>query len=153
MESAVECHSTLSWKVLTLFVRLFVSMGVRVLQPNWLIVPPALDIPTLATRCPCAYRRVPHSSGGSWNFWTGNRTSKFCLNAYFRGTFRDLLHAANLRHGNNGFTSLPKEGMLRIFTPLKIRRLRPGLNLRTWVPEASTLTARPPKPLKCSPSC
>ena len=35
----------------------------------------------------------------------------------FHGTFRDLLHAANLRHGTDGFTSLPKEGVLRIFTP------------------------------------
>ena len=57
----------------------------------------------------------------------------------FHGTFRDLLHAANLRHGTHGFTSLPKEGVLRIFPPLKIRRLRPGLNPRTWVPKASTL--------------
>jgi hypothetical protein len=37
--------------------------------------------------------------------------------------------------------------VLRIFPPLKIRRLRPGLNPRTWVPEASTLTPRLPKPL------
>ena len=29
----------------------------------------------------------------------------------------------------------------------KIRRLRPGLNPRTRVPKASTLTSRPPKPL------
>ena len=29
--------------------------------------------------------------------------------------------------------------MLRIFSPLKIRRLRPGLNPRTWVLKASTL--------------
>jgi hypothetical protein len=36
--------------------------------------------------------------------------------------------------------------VLRIFPPLKVRRLRPGLNPRTWVPEASTLTPRPPKP-------
>jgi hypothetical protein len=35
----------------------------------WLIVPPALDVLTLATRCPRAYRRFPHSSGGSWNLW------------------------------------------------------------------------------------
>ena len=28
--------------------------------------------------------------------------------------FRDLLHAANLRQGTDGFTSPPKEGMLRI---------------------------------------
>jgi hypothetical protein len=34
--------------------------------------------------------------------------------------FRDLLHAANLRHGTDGFTSPPKEGALRIFSPLKI---------------------------------
>ena len=53
--------------------------------------------------------------------------------------FRYLLHAANLRHGTDGFTSPPKEGVLRSFSPLKIRRLRPGLNPRTWVLKASTL--------------
>ena len=37
--------------------------------------------------------------------------------------------------------------MLRIFTPVKIQRLRPGLNPQTWVPEARMLTTRPPKPL------
>ena len=36
--------------------------------------------------------------------------------------------------------------MLRIFKPVKIQRLRPGLNPQTWVPEASMLTTRPPKP-------
>ena len=36
--------------------------------------------------------------------------------------------------------------MLRIFTPVKIQWLRPGLKPRTWVPEASMLTTRPPKP-------
>jgi hypothetical protein len=55
------------------------------------------------------------------------RTGKFCLNADFHGTLRDRLHAANLRHGTYGFTSLPKESVLRMFPPLKIRRLRPGL--------------------------
>ena len=34
----------------------------------------------------------------------------------FHGKCRDLLHAANLRHGTDGFTSPPKEGMLRIFS-------------------------------------
>ena len=53
--------------------------------------------------------------------------------------FRVLLHAAHMRHGTNGFTSLPKEGVQRIFLPWKIQRLRPGLNPRTWVPKASTL--------------
>jgi hypothetical protein len=57
----------------------------------------------------------------------------------FHGTFRVLLHAANLRRGTDGFTSPPKEGVLRISSPLKIRRLRPGLNPQTWVLKASTL--------------
>jgi hypothetical protein len=58
-----------------------------------------------------------------------------------------LLHAANLRHGTDGFTSPPKEGMLWIFFARKIRRLRLVSNPRSWVPEASMLTTRPPKSL------
>jgi hypothetical protein len=53
--------------------------------------------------------------------------------------FRDLLHAANLRHWTDGFTSPPKEGMMRIFSPLKIRRLQQGFNPQTWVLKPSTL--------------
>ena len=34
------------------------------------------------------------------------------------------------------------------FFARKIRRLRPGLNPRARVPEASKLTSRPPKPLR-----
>jgi hypothetical protein len=30
---------------------------------------------------------------------------------------RVLLHVAKLRHGTDGFTSSPKEGMLRSFSP------------------------------------
>jgi len=41
------------------------------------------------------------------------------LNVNFHVSFRDLLHAANLRHGTDGFTSPPKEGALRIFFALK----------------------------------
>jgi hypothetical protein len=32
---------------------------------------------------------------------------------------RDILHVAYLRHGTDGFTSPPKEGMLRNFLPEK----------------------------------
>jgi hypothetical protein len=59
---------------------------------------------------------------------------EFCLNADF--TFRDLL---KLRHGTDGFTSPLKEGVQKIYFALKIRRLRPGANTRTWVPKVSTL--------------
>ena len=33
----------------------------------------------------------------------------------FHVTFRNLLRVVNLRRGTNGFTSLPKEGVRRIF--------------------------------------
>jgi hypothetical protein len=58
----------------------------------------------------------------------------------FHGKYMDLLHAANPRLGTDGFTSSPKECMLRIFSPEKS-------DPRTWVPEASMLTTRPLKPL------
>ena len=67
---------------------------------------------------------------------TGNFDRKLRLP---RIHFRVLLHAANMRHGTNGFISLPKEGMLRILSPWKIQRLRAGLNPRTWLQKVSTL--------------
>ena len=61
--------------------------------------------------------------------------------------FRDLLRAANLRHGTDGFTS-PSEGRrAEDFFALKIRRLQPGLNAQTWVLQHAT-----PRPSKASTS-
>ena len=59
--------------------------------------------------------------------------------AFRRSQFRRQLPPHPQRHGTDGFTSPPKEGVLRIFSPLKIRRLRSGLYWRTWVLKASTL--------------
>ena len=108
-----------------------------VLQPLRLIVRSALDVPNFATMRlhACYHARAP--SGRRWN--CGREMSgKFCLNFDLHFTFRDLLHAVKLRHGTDNFTSPPKESVLRIFFALKIRRLRPGANRRTWVPNAST---------------
>ena len=97
--------------------------------------PPRLDVPTFATRC---LNDARDPSGGKWN--RGRECCPVIFSEMTTSTpFRDLLHAANLRHGTDGFTSPPKEGVLRILSPLKIRRLRPGLNPRTWVLKASTL--------------
>jgi len=95
-----------------------------------------LDVPTFATRRlhACHHARAP--SGGRWN--CGN-VWEFCLNADLHVTFRDLLHAVKLRHETDGCTSPPKEGVLRNSFALKIRRFRPGVNPRTWIPKASTL--------------
>ena len=74
---------------------------------------------------------------------------EFCLKMPdFHVTFRDLLYAVSLRHGTNGFTSLPKEGVLRIFfrpekNPTASARFEPA-NLGT---KGQYATSRPPKPL------
>jgi hypothetical protein len=102
------------------------------LQPLRPIVRSGIDVPTFATRRlhACHHERAP--SGGRWN--CGRKISgNFAQKSDFHLTFRDLLHAVKLRHGTDGFTSPPKKGVL------KIRRLRPGANPRTWVPKASTL--------------
>jgi hypothetical protein len=115
------------------------AAGHRCTAACWLIGRPALDVPTLATRCPAptdAFRTLV-AEVGTYGLGIGPGILPKCrLQRYILGFF---YIRSNLRHGTHGFTSLPKEGVLRIFPPLKIRRLR--------VPEASTLTPRPPKPL------
>jgi hypothetical protein len=106
----------------------------------WLIVPPALDVPTLATICP---PRLPtrYALQRRKLELMDRRiiTGKFCLNADFHGTFRNLLHAATWYPR----LYFPSEGRRdEDFSALKTRRPRPGLNPRTWVPEASTLDHR-----------
>ena len=67
---------------------------------------------------------------------------EFCLKMpNFHVTFRDLLHSVNLRHRTNGFTSLPKEGVLK--NPTVSAGFEPA-NLGTKCQHANS---RPPKPL------
>jgi hypothetical protein len=67
--------------------------------------PPPLDIPTFSARCLHVQRRErpPAAEGGTlrglemfWQIWPRTR---------FARNSRDLLHAANMRHGTDGFTS------------------------------------------------
>jgi hypothetical protein len=101
--------------------------------------PPHLDVPTFSARCLHVQRseRPLAAEGGTLR----GREMFRQISSRIRlpRNSRDVLHSANLRHGTDGFTSHPKEGISRIFSPLKIRRFRPGLNPRTWVPKASTL--------------
>ena len=94
--------------------------------------PPPLDVPTFAARCLYVRNDTRDPSSERWK--CGRERCPVILPKFrLPLKFRALLHAANLRHGTDGFTSPPKEGVLRIFFALKIRRLRPGLNSRTWV--------------------
>ena len=73
---------------------------------------------------------------------------EFCLKMPdFHVTFRDLLHAVNLRHGTKGFTSLPKEGVLRIFFALKNLTTSAGFEPANLGTKGQHATSRPPKPL------
>ena len=107
----------------------------KVLGVGWHYFPSPLVNPTFAARYlhTCTTREILAAKGGTVG---RGMADKFRPKAATSG---DLSHAANLRHGTESFTSPPKEGVLRIFKPWKIRRLRPGSNPRTWVPKTSTL--------------
>jgi hypothetical protein len=77
------------------------------------------------------------------------------LTVFDRLTFLTFLVIRVTNMGQIILLPLPKEGMPWIFPPGKIRRLRSGANPRSWVPEASMQTPRPPKPprAKRSPLC
>ena len=80
--------------------------------------PPPLDVPTLTARYlrPASVRNDARDrSSERWN--CGRERCPVVILPKFRlpRKFGDLLHAANLRHGTDGFTSPPKEGVLRIF--------------------------------------
>jgi hypothetical protein len=54
-------------------------------------------------------------------------TGQFGLQFRLPLNHRVLLRAANLRHGTDGFTSPPKEGMLWIFSPVKSDGFEPAI--------------------------
>ena len=93
--------------------------------------PPPLDVPTVSARCLHVQRRERPLAAEGGKLRRREMFRQISSRIRLPRNSRDLLHAANLRHGT--------EDVLRIFSPLKIRRLRPGLTPRTYVPKASTL--------------
>ena len=73
---------------------------------------------------------------------------EFCLKMPdFHVTLRDLLHAVNLRHGTDGFTSPPREGVLRIFFfALENPTASAGFEPANFGTKGQHGTSRPPKP-------
>ena len=73
---------------------------------------------------------------------------EFCLKMPdFHVTSRYLLHAVNIRHGTDDFTSLPKEGVLRIFFALKNPTDSAGFEPAYLDTKGQHATSRPTKPL------
>ena len=79
-----------------------------------LIVQSGLDVPTFTTGASPRLSPRESTQQRKVELWARN-VREFYLNAELNVTFRDLLHAVKLRHGTDGFTSPPKEGVLRIF--------------------------------------
>ena len=76
--------------------------------------PPPLDVRTFAARCLYVRNDARDPSSERWH--CGRERCPVILPKFrLPHKFRDLLHAANLRHGTDGFTSPPKEGVLWIF--------------------------------------
>jgi len=107
--------------------------------------PPPLDVPTYA-RCLHVQRheRPLAAEGGT-----------LCGREVFRQissriqlprNSRDLLHAANLRHGTDGFTSPLREGVLRIIFALKNPTASAGFEPTNLGTKGQQATSRPPKP-------
>ena len=100
--------------------------------------PPPLDVPTSAARCLYVRNDARDPSSERWNC-ARERCPVILPKFRLPRKFRALLHAANLRHGTDGFT-FPSEGRrAEDFFALKIRRLRPGSNPRTLVLKARSL--------------
>jgi len=111
----------------------------KFLEVGFHCFPPPSDVPTFSARCLHVQRHERPLAAEGGTLREREMFRQISPRIRLPRNSRDLLHVANLRHGTDGFTSPPKEGVLKIFSPLKIRQLRPGLNPRNWVPKASTL--------------
>jgi len=79
--------------------------------------PPPLDVPTFSARCLHVQRHERPLTAEGGTLRGREMFRKIWPRIRIQPNSRDLLNSANLRHGTDGFTSPPKEGVLRIFSP------------------------------------
>ena len=107
---------------------------------------PPLDVPIFAARCLYVRKDAREPSSKRWK--CGREICPVILPKFrLPRKFRDLLHAANLRHGTDGFTSPLKEGMLRIFFRPKNSTASAGFEPANLGTKGQHATPRPPKPI------
>jgi len=100
--------------------------------------PPPLDVPTFTARCLHVQRRERPLAAergtlrGREIFWQiSSRIRLPLLGIFYMPQICDM--------GPTALLPLRRKACWGFSSPLKIRRLRPVLNPRTWVPKASTL--------------
>ena len=81
--------------------------------------PPPLDVPTFSATCLHVQRRERPLAAEGGTLRGREMFRHISSRIRLPRNSRDILQAANLQHGTDGFTSPPKEGMLRIFSPEK----------------------------------
>jgi hypothetical protein len=100
--------------------------------------PPRLEVPTFPTRCPHVRQDAGDPSGGRWN--CGREYCPVILPKWRLPLHLGIFYMLQIYDtGPTALLRLRRKACWGFFSPLKIRRLRPGLNPRSWVPKASTL--------------
>jgi hypothetical protein len=98
--------------------------------------PSRLDIPTFATRCPHVRHDARDPSGEGWN--CGREYCPVILPKWRLPRHLGIFYTPQIYDmGPTALLPLRRKACWGFF--LKIQRLRPGLNPRTWVLKASTL--------------
>jgi len=77
--------------------------------------PPPLDVPTFSAKCLHVQRRGRPLAAEGGTLRGREMFRQILSRIRLPRNSRDFLHATNLRHGTDGFTSPPKEGVLRIY--------------------------------------
>jgi len=109
--------------------------------------PPPLDVPTFSARCLHVQRRERALAAEGGSLRGREMFRQISSRIRLPPNSRDLLHAANLRHGTDGFTYPPKEGVLRIFFALIIPTASAGFEPANLCSKGQHATFRPPKPI------
>jgi len=110
--------------------------------------PSPLDSPTFSARCLHVQRRERPLAAEGGTLRGREMFRQISSRIRLPRNSRDLLHAANLLHGTDGFTSPPKEGALRIFFVLKNPTASAGCEPANLGTKGQHATSRPPKPIK-----
>jgi hypothetical protein len=103
-------------------------------------IPPPLDVPTFSARCLYVQQRERPLAAEGGTLRGREMFRQIPSIIRLPRNSRDILRTANLRHGTDGFTSPPKEDVLR--NPTALAGYEPA-NLGT---KGQHATSRPPKP-------
>jgi len=107
--------------------------------------PPPLDVPTFSARRLHVQRHERPLAAEGKTLRGRERFRQIWPRIRLPRNSRDLLHAANLRHGTDGITSPPKEGVLRIFFAFKNPTASAGFGPSNLGTKGQHATSRPPK--------